>query len=130
MSSRPVAAAFALLIIVAMPAPARADQLHFTGQTRVDGAVVRDAMQNVAQVAAGAEHCNQLTAVEASLLPDGWAPSDPAYRVGPAASTRYERWDVSLCGRTVPFLLGFWPAPEGGMMFQVGYPYPEAAPAR
>jgi hypothetical protein len=114
-------------LAVAVAVPARADQVHFTGRTTVDGIVIRDALQTVLRVAAASLHCNQLTAVEASVLPAGWAPADPASRVGPA-QTRYERWDAALCGHSEPFLLGFWPASDGGTMFQVHFPYPPDGP--
>jgi|GEM_PF-6376969 len=46
----------------------------------------------------------------------GYVPKDPKYRVTQARVT-YERWDANLCGRVTPFLIGFWPSPEGGTMF-------------
>ena len=112
----------ALLVACGMAAPASADQIRFTGETSVDAVVIRDALQNVLRVAAVSEHCNAMSAVESSLLPHDYRPPQ-AYDAAPAGA-RYERWNVTLCGRVVPFLLGFWTPPEGGTMFQVGYPYP------
>lgn len=115
-------AIFTFVVAIGAPQPARADQVHFTGHTTVDELVIRDALQNILRVAVAREQCNQLSAVEARVLPADYRPADPAYRVAPDA--RYERWEVTLCGRVVPFLLGFWSAPEGGTMFQVGHPFP------
>jgi hypothetical protein len=115
------------LLAVGVAAPARADQVHFTGSTTVDAVVIRDALQNILRIAAANEQCNVLSAVEASVLPAGYRPP-PAYAAA-GAEARYERWDASLCGRVVPFLLSFWSPPEGGTMFQIGYPYPAEVPA-
>jgi hypothetical protein len=116
-------AAFAALILAAgMTGPARADQVHFTGDTSADATVIRDALQNVLRVAAVSEHCSTMSAVQSSLLPQDYRPPQ-GYDAAPATA-HYERWDVTLCGRVVPFLLGFWTPAEGGTMFQIGYPYP------
>lgn len=106
-------------------APALADQVHFTGDTTVDEVVIRDALQTIARVAAARENCGTMSDVEASLLPADYRPPE-GYAVAPAGG-HYELWNVTLCGRVVPFLLGFWTPPEGGTMFQIGYPYPAAA---
>ncbi len=119
----------ALLLALAVAAPAQADQVHFTGVTSVDNVVIRDTLQNILQVAA-ARGCNQLTAVEASMLPADYRPAD-AGQHGDRPGLRFERWDVTLCGTALPFLLGFWNAPQGGTMFQIILPYPaDAPPAR
>ena len=108
--------------LAAAPAPLWADQVHFTGTTRVDAVVIHDALQQVLTVAAATERCNQLTAVEARPLPPGYRPPHPSDAI--PSTALYEWWDTTLCGRTVPFVLGFWPAPEGGYMFAVIYLYP------
>lgn len=126
MRHRAIALAAALSLAAMLPAPARADQVRVTGYSTADATLIRDAVQQILLVSAGALECNELTAVEASVLPEDWRPADQKYRPGPAG-TRYERWEATLCGRVVPFLLGFWDAPEGGTMFQVGYPFPAAA---
>jgi hypothetical protein len=118
--------ALALLLAFGTAAPARAEQVHFTGVTSVDEVVIRDTLQNILRVAA-ARGCNRLDAVEASMLPAAYRPdggSDDAERPG----LRYERWDVTLCGIVLPHLLGFWQPPEGGTMFQIILPYPADAP--
>ena len=111
-----------LVLAFAFAVPAAAQQqVRFTGHTTVDAVVIRDSLQQVAQVAAGRERCTELTAVEARVLPADYRPPDP----GPApADARYERWDVTLCGRIVPFLLGFWHPSEGGTMFRITHPFP------
>jgi hypothetical protein len=115
------------LLAAATAAPARADQVHFTGTTSVDQVVIHDTLQNILQLAAG-QGCNQLTAVVATLLPADYHPAD--YRDhGERPHLRYERWDVTLCGGVMPFLLGFWHAADGGTMFQIVLPYPADAPA-
>ena len=118
--------AAALSLASMLPTSARADQVRVTGESTADATVIRDVLQQILLVGAGALECNQLTLVEASVLPEGWLPADPKYRPGPPG-TRYERWEATLCGRVVPFLLGFWDAPGGGTMFQVGFPFPAAA---
>ena len=126
MRSTAITLAAALSLASMLPTSARADQVRVTGQSTADAILIRDAVQQILRVGAGALECNKLTAVEASVLPDDWRPADPEYRLGPPG-TRYERWEATLCDRVVPFLLGFWDAPEGGTMFQVGYPFPAAA---
>jgi len=122
-----LAAAAACALIGVQPAAAQSDEVPFTGTTRVDAAVIRDAVQEILYFAPRGLKCDTLTGVEASLLPESWTPADPNFRIGPPG-TRYERWDVSLCGRVERFLLGFWTAPDGGTLFQVGYPLPADAP--
>ena len=114
----------AAALAAAAPDAAQPSQIRFTGHTTADATLIRDALNEVARFSGHALKCGELTAVEASILPDGWQPADPNYRIGPPG-TRYERWAVAQCGRTVPFLLGFWNAAEGGTLFQVGYPFPE-----
>jgi hypothetical protein len=119
--------ALALALGLALAAsPARADQVHFTGQTTVDQLVIRDTLQNIAQVAA-ARGCSRLTAVESTMLPADYHAPDAAER-GDRPGLHYERWDVTLCGAVVPHLVGFWPAADGGTMFQIILPYPADAP--
>jgi hypothetical protein len=125
-SMRRPALFLALLLAFGAATSARADQVRFTGATSVDAVVIRDALQNILQVAA-ARGCNRLEAVEASLLPADYRPAgsnDHAERPG----LRYERWNATLCGHILPVLLGFWTAPQGGTMFQITIPYPADAP--
>ena len=114
------------VLVLAMPAAAQQQQVRFTGRTTVDAVVIRDALRQVLMVAAAREGCPTIEAVEADVLPEGYEPPE-SYRI---AATRYERWDVTMCGRVVPFLLGFWHPPEGGTMFQIGYPFPQEPAVR
>ncbi len=116
----------ALLLALGAAMPARADQVRFTGVTSVDAVVIRDTLQQILTVAA-ARGCNQLSAVEARMLPEDYRPADSADR-GERPGLRFERWEVTLCGAVVPHLLGFWHPPQGGTMFQIIIPYPADAP--
>lgn len=122
-----IPALFALLLAFGSAAPARADQVRFTGRSSVDDVVIRDALQTLLRVATE-RGCNRLEAVEASMLPAAYRPADSGDH-GERPGLRYERWTVTLCGLAMPFLLGFWHAPEGGTMFQIILPYPADAPA-
>jgi hypothetical protein len=118
--------ALALLLAFGAAAPARAEQVRFTGATSVDEVVIRDTLENILRVAA-ARGCNRLDAVEASMLPAAYRPpgsGDDSERPG----LRYERWNVTLCGIVLSHLLAFWQPPEGGTMFQITLPYPADAP--
>jgi hypothetical protein len=114
---------FCLAILSAMLAiatPAHADQVHFTGETTVDQVVLRDVLQNILRIAA-ARGCNQLSAVEARVLPADYSPPDRNDH-GERPGLRYERWTTTLCGTAIPFVVGFWTPPEGGTMFQITLP--------
>ena len=114
-------------MVLACSHPAMAQQVRFTGQTGADQTLLRDALQQLARHAYATLSCATLTAVSSTVLPDGFEPR-PANRVA-ARIVRYERWDATLCGRTVSYLFGYWPSPEGGSMFQVSYPFPAQAEA-
>jgi hypothetical protein len=104
------------------PAAAPPPQLHVIGPATAGPAIVADALQEVQRFSGAALKCSDVTAVNASAMPAHWQPSDANFRLGPAG-TRYERWDVTLCGRVEPFLLGFWNEPAGPA-YQVGHPFP------
>lgn len=113
----------AVLILTGAPAPAQS--VHLSGETAVDDVLARDIMRTIRLVAESRENCATISSVETAVL-GGYRPSDARYRVADEAT--YERWAVSLCGRTVPFLISYWPAPQGGMMFNVGHPAPVDMP--
>ena len=120
--------AFLAMMLFAAASPAAADQVRFTGRTSAtDPILIRDALQNILRYAHATQQCTTLSSVEASVLPADYRPADPRYRVADGPVT-YERWDAVLCGRSTPFLVGFWPAPEGGTMFQVSHPIPDDLP--
>jgi hypothetical protein len=105
---------------------ARADPVHFTGTTTVDRTVIADALQQVKNVGLAKLKCGEMTSVESSILTATYSPKDTQNYAEPGKET-YERWVVTFCGKTVPFLLGFWPASDGGTMFHVSYPFPADA---
>ena len=105
-------------------APATPSPLHVTGPTTADPKIVGDALGEVQSFAGGnVLKCSDVTAVAATPMPVGWVPADPNFRLGPAGS-RYERWDVTMCGRVEPFLLVFWKA-KTGPAYTVGHPFPK-----
>lgn len=131
--------ALILAAAAATPAPAArapaaasapAVEIDFTGRTTADPELLWDAMQEVIRFSAGhALKCGSVTAVKASIQPEGWQPADPNYRVA-VPGTRYERWEVAQCGRVEPFLIAFWPRPGGKREYSVAYPFPkEPVPA-
>jgi hypothetical protein len=114
--------------VTAPPAAPLPATLRVTGPTTADPKIVGDALQDVQHFSGGNPlKCSDLTAVAATPMPVGWQPSDPNFRLGPSGA-RYERWDVTLCGRVEPFLLVFWKDPTGPA-YSVGHPFP-AEPAR
>jgi hypothetical protein len=99
-------------------------QLHVTGPTTADPKIVGDALQEVQHFSGGNPlKCSDVTAVAATPMPVGWQPSDPNFRLGPPGA-RYERWDVTLCGRIEPFLVVFWKE-ASGPSFTVAHPFPK-----
>lgn len=114
----------------APPAQPPAVEIDFTGRTTADPKLLWDAMQEVIRFSGGhALKCNSVTAVKASIQPEGWQPADPNYRVA-LPGTRYERWEVAQCGRIEPFLIAFWPGAGGKMEYSVAYPFPKEPAAR
>jgi hypothetical protein len=105
---------------------AMAEQLRFTGQTTANLVLIKDTLRQIQLVGQAQNNCGVVSAVEASILPKGFQPSK-AYRVGDG-SIIYETWSTTMCGKEIKFLISLWPAPNGGMMFAVGYPYPPDAP--
>ncbi|HEX8307521.1 MAG TPA: hypothetical protein VF645_03785 [Allosphingosinicella sp.] len=112
------------LLLGSAPDPADLAKLGITGRTRAPDAVVAHAALNEAKAfAAGtALKCGEVGGAEASLMPKGWVPADPNFRLGPKGA-RYERWEIKLCGRNVPFLVVFWKV-KGKADFQVAHPFP------
>ena len=120
---------FLLAAALVASLPATATQVRFTGPTTADSTLTMDTLRNVALLGPGQLSCPTVEAVEVQeILPESFMP--PAKYV-PAGSTsvRYERWNATFCGKVVALLIAFWPAPTGGMMFQVSYPYPAAEAA-
>jgi hypothetical protein len=104
--------------------PPAAAPLHVTGPTTGDPKVLNDALQEVQHFAGGhILNCSDVTAVAATPMPKGWVPADPNFRLGPTGA-RYERWDVTMCGKVEPFLLVFW-KDKTGPAYTVGHPFPK-----
>lgn len=122
-----------LLALLLGSAPGAADlaKIGITGRTAAPNAqVAKEALDQVGVFASakqGKLHCGERGAAKASLMPKRWVPADPNFRLGPKGA-RYERWDVELCGKSVPFLVVFWKH-KGRPDFQVAHPFP-ADPAK
>jgi len=114
------------LLLGAAPDSAALAKVGITGGTAApDATVAQAALTEVRGFAAGeALKCSEMGGVEASLMPKGWVPADPNFRIGPKKKARYERWDVKLCGKSVPFLVVFWKDKKAGPQFQVAHPFP------
>ena len=117
------------LLLGAAPDAAALAKIGITGRTAApDAAVAQAALNEAGAFAAGHTlKCHEMGGAVASLMPKGWVPADPNFRLGPKRA-RYERWEVALCGKSVPFLVVFWKA-KGRSDFQVAYPFP-AGPAK
>ncbi len=123
---------FALLLAAAAPAqsapPPAAAATAVTGETAApDSKIAQAALQEAGGFAARSLKCSELGGAKASLMPEGWVPADPNFRLGPKGA-RYERWDIELCGRSEAFLVVFW-SDKGRPDFQVAHPFP-AGPAK
>jgi len=112
------------LLLGAAPDAAALAKIGITGRTGApDAQVAQAAFNEVRGFAAGESlKCSEMGSAEASLMPKGWVPADPNFRIGPKRA-RYERWEVKLCGKSVPFLVVFWKA-RGRPDFQVAHPFP------
>ena len=118
------------LLLAAAPDPAALAKIGIAGRTRApDAAAAQAALNEAAGFARGtALKCGEMDGARASLMPKGWVPADPNFRIGPKGA-RYERWDIRLCGKDVPFLVVFWKDKKAGPQFQVAHPFP-AGPAK
>ncbi len=112
------------LLLGASPDAGALAKIGITGRTKApDAKVAQAALTEARAFASGhALKCTEMGAAEASLMPKGWVPADPNFRLGPKGA-RYERWEIRLCGRDVPFLVVFWKK-KGIADFQVAHPFP------
>lgn len=121
---------FALLLAAAAPAQATAPPvapMTVTGKTKAPNPqITQAALQEAGGFARSALKCAEVGSAKASLMPKGWVPADPNFRIGPKGA-RYERWEIRACGRSEPFLVVFWKH-KGRPDFQVAHPFP-AGPA-
>jgi hypothetical protein len=118
------------LLLGASPDPAALAKAGITGRTAAPNAQVAQAALNEAGGFARGEalKCSEMGGAKASLMPRRWVPADPNFRIGPKGA-RYERWDIRLCGKDVPFLVVFWKDKKAGPQYQVAHPFP-ADPAK
>lgn len=116
-----------LTVAMAVPEPALADQVRFTGNTTADVTLIKDALHNILLYGNATDHCATLESVEAKILSPSYKPADAATRPEAGKGT-YESWTATLCGKPIKFLITFWPASDGGTMFAVTVPYPADAP--
>lgn len=116
------------LLLGSAPDAAALAKIGITGRTAApDAQVAQAALKEAGGFASGPSlKCSEMGGAEAALMPKGWVPADPNFRIGPKGA-RYERWEIKLCGKSVPFLVVFWKA-KGRPEFQVAHPFP-AAPA-
>ena len=112
------------LLLAAAPDAAALAKIGITGRTAApDAATAQEALNRAGEFASGhALKCSQMEGAVASLMPKRWVPADPNFRLGPKGA-RYERWDIRLCGKSVPFLVVFWKH-KGRPDFQVAHPFP------
>ena len=106
------------LFLISVPTLASpADEPRFTGNTIADATLKRDALRMIGMIVHGKFKCDALDLIEAEGIP---ADAQPHVWLPPGAGpATYERWIVTACSHKQPFLVVFWPAKEGGMMFQV-----------
>ncbi len=106
------------LFLISVPTLASpADEPRFTGNTIADATLKRDALRMIGMIVHGKFKCDALDLIEAEGIP---ADAQPHAWLPPGAGpATYERWIVTACSHKQPFLVVFWPAKEGGMMFQV-----------
>jgi hypothetical protein len=114
-----------LMLAAAAPDAEALAKIGITGRTRAPDAATAQAAFNEARTFASghALKCSDVDGAAASLMPKKWVPADPNFRLGPKGA-RYERWDIAMCGKTVPFLVVFWTR-KGRHDFQVAHPFPD-----
>jgi hypothetical protein len=117
------------LLLGSAPDAGALAKIGITGRTAApDAQVAQAALDEVGAFASAKTstmQCGQRGGAKAALMPKRWVPADPAFRIGPKGA-RYERWDVDLCGKSVPFLVVFWKH-KGRPDFQVAHPFPAGA---
>ncbi len=118
------------LLLVAAPDAAALAKIGITGRTRAPDATIAQSALNEAGGFASGESlkCSEMAGADARLMPKGWVPADPNFRIGPKGA-RYERWELETCGRSEPFLVVFWKDKKAGPQYQVAHPFP-ADPAK
>jgi hypothetical protein len=113
----------ALVALVLIALNAHADQFRFTGNTTAGNTLIGDTLRQVLAIGQARFSCPTPDKAEAEVLPASYKPPGGPHAEGNAPTT-YERWNVTFCGSSRAFLIAFWPAADGGMMFRVEYPFP------
>jgi hypothetical protein len=112
-----------LAFVAAALSTATADSeepLRFTGQTTASPPLLQQALQPIASFVRDSLKCPRISQVDAEVLPTGAIKRDASKPEGTAPAT-YERWTVSYCEKTRPFLVVFWTNEQGGSMFRVQF---------
>lgn len=123
MTFRLVRTALVLTLIGAAQAvTATAKVPSMAGQTGADAVLQKDILRTIVQVAK-AMKCSAIR----SIYVDPISTSEVTRRhsfYSEVPGTAYEDWKANLCGNDVHFLIKFAPAPQGGSVFSVTYPFP------
>ena len=78
-------AAIALTACVSLwTVPVTAEQLRFSGQTTADMALIKDTLGHIQVVGQGQRDCGVISAVDASILPEGYSRPIAAIGLGKA----------------------------------------------
>ena len=104
--------------VLATMVSANAEQVLFTGHTRANDTLIHDIMKYVALIGKARSQCDSPNAVETEICRTTSRPQlTSRQQAGQMFDTSVGR---SLsCGRVEPFIIGYWPAPDGGMRFLV-----------
>jgi hypothetical protein len=113
----------ALFAVVLIAMTAHADQFRFTGNTTAGNTLIADTLRRVVAIGEAKFKCPTPDKAEAEVLPKTYRPPGGPHAEANAPAV-YERWTVTFCGSSRAFLIAFWPAANGGMMFRVQYPFP------
>jgi hypothetical protein len=104
------------MLLALVPLLSPADELPpFEGQTIADAVLKGDALKVITMIAHAKLNCSVIDRVK----------TEPAVRhrhgslPGAAGPATYERWTINACSKEQPFSVTFYPAKDGGMMFQV-----------
>ena len=97
------------LLLGSAPDPAALARIGISGRTAAPDPSTAEAALNEARgfAARPPMSCGEAGGAKASMMPKRWVPANPNFRIGPKGA-RYERWDIKLCGKDVPFLVVFW----------------------
>ncbi|HTK86050.1 MAG TPA: hypothetical protein VL625_13280 [Patescibacteria group bacterium] len=109
----------------AYPSKLSAKNVEFKGKTTADAALVNSVFSNIMSISVKRLKCGSATQVTQEILPATYKPGGETF--DNLTTTTFEKWTPTLCGREISFLVGFWPAADGGTMFRVVLPFPAQA---